>query len=265
MVGISCAHHDLNYNSPAQKKINNFKEFEVLGNIHNELLYVGGLCYRDNFSRSISLADSILFSEIHQQQKLAVNNLSLTDRNKNILTTSLDEYVKFYDTDCVYKELNDYFDNSKQSNYLKTLKDLKIITLEDKRLVELLICAVNCNKSDGDQESLKRKIDDLCQQWIFYFEGKTEKEGEFSGQILSIAKSSIEWWEDNKIETRALPAWVGADAAGAIIGAGHNALNQYIARGNVDLQEVGLHALGGAVIASTGVVKAFGGWISKMF
>lgn len=40
---------------------------------------------------------------------------------------------------------------------------------------------------------------------------------------------------------------------------------QYNTTGKVNLKQVGYHALGGAVIASTGIVKSLGVWIQSIF
>jgi len=92
---------------------------------------------------------------------------------------------------------------------------------------------------------------------------------------LAISISSLNWWKENgdtlsgslgKIKSAMLlPAWVGADIAGAAIGAITSGISQYTVNGDVNWSVVGLSALGGAVAGSTGIVGKVGEWLSGLF
>ena len=62
---------------------------------------------------------------------------------------------------------------------------------------------------------------------------------------------------------RALPVFVGADIAGAVIGACSSGLGSYFMSGKVDWRSVGWSAASGAITGSTGVVGKIGRWLSR--
>lgn len=67
------------------------------------------------------------------------------------------------------------------------------------------------------------------------------------------------------VQSRAVPAFVGADIAGAVIGACSSGIGSYVTSDSVNWKSVAWCAASGAVIGSTGVVGKVGKWISKLF
>ncbi len=268
LLCISCNADFEESTTSSKNKVNNIDEYIALGKLHNELLEVAENICTIAKSRSEDYPyignDSALFRQIHTKQLMAVEEMPISESEKMFFKASLNENIRFYQTDNVYETLNG------SNNTVNILVDLHklymegIIDHQEEALLKILTFAVNSNRRDGDHTKLKVTITTLCKKWENYYEDKDEKAGEFSGQILGIAKASVDWWDENSMETRALPAWIGADAAGAIIGAIHNAGTQYLVNKNVDLRQVGYHALGGAVISSTGIVKCVAVWINKI-
>ena len=103
----------------------------------------------------------------------------------------------------------------------------------------------------------------------------------FLAPISSIATYSNDWWasnspeiylpepigsvnpDDNNYTTYAVPV-VAMDVAGAIVGAGTAAANQYINNGKATVGGVATGAVLGAVVASTGLIGRLGGWLTKL-
>ena len=264
---FSCSADIENTTVTSKNKVNNIDEYIAIGKLHNDLLEVAGNVCTEAISRSEDFSfmanDSAIFRQIHAQQLAAVEKMAIGETEKSYLKASLNENISFYQTENVYKALN----GSDNTRYLLTelykLNKEGIIDLHEQTLLNSLVFYINSDYEDGDHERLKKNIDSLCKRWERLYGDKEEKAGEFSGQIIGIAKASIDWWEENTEETRALPAWVGADAAGAIVGAAVNATSQYLSTGKVHLTQVGYHALGSAVVSSTGVVKFVASWINK--
>jgi hypothetical protein len=94
-------------------------------------------------------------------------------------------------------------------------------------------------------------------------------EGRTIAIILAISNASIDWWEaennvnsENVNNRRPLPAWAGADIAGAVVGAAHQLV---VSGGDLSWSGTGGAALLGAAATSTGVVSGLGRWISNLF
>lgn len=89
-------------------------------------------------------------------------------------------------------------------------------------------------------------------------------QGALGGVVLSVSKSSLEYWkEEQPAQTKAVQAFVGADIAGAVMGAANGAIGSYVVSGSVNWGSVGWGAATGAIIGSTGVVGKLGKWINK--
>ncbi|MBR5863190.1 MAG: hypothetical protein IKY76_01365 [Alistipes sp.] len=65
-------------------------------------------------------------------------------------------------------------------------------------------------------------------------------------------------------ETRAIPAFVGADIAGAIIGACVNGGIQYLNKKEIDGESLLYAAVGSAIVGSTGIVGKLGNWLTNL-
>jgi len=112
---------------------------------------------------------------------------------------------------------------------------------------------------------------------------KIENESVILRTMIDIGIHSNEWWNNNtpdiylpnpigevpypseQYQTYALPAVVGTDIAGALVGGVMSAGIQYAVNGDVNWTIVGASAVGGAIVGSTGVVGKLGKWISSLF
>ncbi len=63
----------------------------------------------------------------------------------------------------------------------------------------------------------------------------------------------------------AVPAWVAADAGGAIGGGVIGAIDSYYQNGEVDWTSVGIGALGGAIDGSVGISGKIARWVRSIF
>ena len=90
--------------------------------------------------------------------------------------------------------------------------------------------------------------------------------GSLSGTVLSLSKSSLEYWnsEENLVETKAVPVFVGADIAGAIIGACTTTAGQLVITGDINAKGILWGAGSSAIVSSTGIVGKIAKWISKL-
>lgn len=96
---------------------------------------------------------------------------------------------------------------------------------------------------------------------------KDAPKGALGGVVLNVSKSSLDYWEDEQLlaPTKALPVFVGADIAGAIIGACVGGVGSYVTAGDFNWKSVAWSAASSAIVGSTGIVGKVGKWISKLF
>lgn len=95
---------------------------------------------------------------------------------------------------------------------------------------------------------------------------KDAPKGALGGVVLNVSKSSLDYWEEEQlmVQSRAVPPFVGADIAGAVIGACSSGIGSYVVSGSVNWKGVAWGAASGAVTGSTGIVGKVGKWISKL-
>ncbi len=117
--------------------------------------------------------------------------------------------------------------------------------------------------SDND---LKNSIGILINQYnsLGY---ETNTEGEMIGTILSIAKHSIEYREENDTgytsgRTLAIPVWRKEDIAGAVVSDVISASGQAAINGEINGNVVVWSAAGGAISGSTGLVGKIVRWLT---
>lgn len=129
-------------------------------------------------------------------------------------------------------------------------------------------------KQDANWDEFVQLIDELSSSYENRYE-RGVNEGELLGATLAIANASKEWWIENpnapysqeQPSLRLLPAWLAADAVGAVLG-GVISYAYQEATGDCnenDPCDLGGAILAGAVMGSTGVAGKAGRWISKLF
>ena len=131
----------------------------------------------------------------------------------------------------------------------------------------------------GIDIDLRNYIENLEKSWLTQNYEINSNHGQILGIVLSISKSSLDWWEAHpeagldfspKGRIMAAPLWVGADIGGAIWGGVTGAVASYSASavnnngdGEVSWTAVGIGALSGAVSTSTGAAGRLGKWIAR--
>lgn len=119
--------------------------------------------------------------------------------------------------------------------------------------------------------------------YLYKSTNNIENESVILRTIVDVGIHSNKWWNNNtpdiylpnpigevpypseQYQTYALPAVVGTDIAGALVGGVMSAGIQYAVNGDVNWTIVGASAVGGAIVGSTGVVGKLGKWISNLF
>lgn len=256
-LGVSCSEksEDLTVN----RGINTLEEYMPLGTWHNDMLTLADSIISSQASRgadfSIFEADSALFAEIHSAYLKEAAKLDISADERAALIEALNE-IELFDPEYTYRKL---FPNNSTNSLKKLLTQLEsqgIIDSYESRLIMDLTVAIQDDYYTPDPVVLESTINTICDQWEQHYGPMDEKAGVFSGQVLAIAKSSVTWWnEEIVLGSRALPAWVAADAGGALSHAIGSCIIQYAASGTINWRHVGYTALGGAVMTSTGVTR----------
>lgn len=132
----------------------------------------------------------------------------------------------------------------------------------------LTLCDASLANYNGELSvgEFKVIIADLITKWEAQHYTEESKYGRTLAIALSVSESSMDWWSENTVETRALPIWAGADIAGAVWGAASNLTFQLVVSDNdFSWKSLGCQTVAGAAIDSTGVVGKVGKWISNLF
>jgi len=116
-------------------------------------------------------------------------------------------------------------------------------------------------KSQISYTTMKANIASLKNSWSQQGFNTSLHQGDISAYTLNIADSSVSYWyryNGNKVQL--LPAWLAADAVGALTGGIAAGLDSYLNTGKVNWKSVGVWAVTtgvGASIPSTRWFKAF--------
>ncbi len=265
------------YSCSKQKSNDNtltINEYNRYGAIHNDFL----TNVRNNFE-----PDDDIISEDEKIEYIYQFNLNfaqqqpLSNSEKELLVNSFNKYKHFIKTQNVaklftnesaqFRSTNDSL-NMNVFDLINELYNLGVIRTESYQILYNLATDIKDNY-DGliTNDELKNRINSYIQDFnnAGYEEGG---EGEMIGTVLAISLHSLEWWEQNPDATSysgrgvsnfAVPAWVVADAAGALFGAAWNLLGQ--SGGDIDWESVAWSALGGAIFSSSGIVRNIYRWI----
>lgn len=247
---------------PTAKSIRSIDDFAWLGTLHNSFL---DSVSRDGHEEGTRTGHTqIDWEQVHIQQVAQAQSLNIEPVYKDILVNSICDTKEFYDTDKLYVSAFPNGNLSEISAQFGRLFHLQVIDNFELSILNELVTDTKKNM-DGviTNAQLTETVDRLCLLWNNKYGLSIKKDGLYSGYILSIAKASMEWWNDEDIPTRAATEVIGADVAGAIVGAASSAIIQYSTTGKVDAKAVGYSALGGAITGSTGIVGKVGKLITK--
>ena len=168
------------------------------------------------------------------------------------------------------------FDYLKSSNLRQTFNSPQLISdilfLKNNQLIDAFEYSFLINflpelENINSFEDLMFKTNYYINQWENqgYLEGT--KSGDISGVILAITKRSTEWWLENEDQVglqtnqKAVP-WLALDAAGAIVSGVLAGVAEYQLTGECCSDTWGVAVVGGAVVASTGLVGKVGRFIA---
>lgn len=247
-----------------------FESFQKYGDAHNFLLSYANDNFVQTRANAINLDEGIDFLLQLQLEDAAL--LPLDNQKLNLLQDGLSHFKNWYLTQNMYSEsftrtrngdnkIESEFDSLLQENTIDAFEHTGLITL-----VQAIEDNYNGILSTTDFLSI---VESLISQWKKQNYTKDSNYSHTLAITLSISKSSLEWWMENDMtstSTRAVPAFVGADVAGAVIGAASSAGYQLVSNGSVgDWGAVGWGAASGAVVGSTGVVGKIGKFLSSLF
>ncbi|MFW5673835.1 MAG: hypothetical protein ACOCG3_04520 [Rikenellaceae bacterium MAG02] len=248
-----------------------FESFEKYGKMHNDFLshFKNEFVINPDITKLSEGIDYITQFYINYAMELEIG----TDE-KNTLIKSLEDYKRFLYTPEFYNELfvsedssGLYFESIKQAHNLRIIDDFEFNRMN-------LIGQKAKDNHDGliSYEELKNIILQIKNEWIAQGYSIESDKGHALAITLAISLASIEWWEenpdaydDNQKNTKALPAWAGADIVGAGYGAAVSAISSYTTTGEVNWEAVGIGAVSGAVSGSTGIIGKAGKWLSNLF
>lgn len=252
-----------------------FKTFEKYGEIHNQFLSN----LQDNFNPDIQEVTTLYegIQRINQFNLKYTATLNIPEEEKKLLCDELTKMKHFVYTPLMYDELfciktrntdgsevEGYYLEYIQEAYRNELIDFfeyeKLLLLGEKAKANISGTVTN--------DEFETFIYKVKEEWLIQGYTEESKYGKTLAYALSISLASIEWWQINTDalpQTRALPAAIALDAAGAAIGAVIGAVSSYAGNGEVNWTSVGVSAVGGAITGSLGMVGKAAKWLSKLF
>lgn len=202
--------------------------------------------------------------------------LNMENKEKNALIKSLNKHRRFLDTQQFYDEL--FGDNKSDADstgmYFKATKHAHTIGIIDDFEYKKLDYIGQIVKENYhgiiSNEDLKEIIISINNDMKEHYGSNNSNNGQALAYTISISLYSIEWWEENPDafgddnSLKVLPAWVGADIAGAAYGAIVAGAGSYITTGSVNWGAVGISAGAGAISGSTGIIGKAGKWLTSL-
>lgn len=300
LMVASCA-KDKSVVMPNNANTNNIEIFDIYGQVHNELLQYASDNFIET-KAATTREEGIEY--ILKFQQRGVDLLNVSDKYKNVIKDGLEFYKELYLTDNIYEMISDKTVPSTKSSDEDEITTSEIRQLirnayianeidlfEYNSFNELIDYVVaNAQGTIGNAE-FENKVNSLIASWEVKYadvdfstlqQMPDEREpvdnftpvnnleplpsGALSGTVLNVSKSSIAYWntESGLVETKAVPAFVGADIAGAIIGACTTSIRQLATTGELDGVGI-LWGVGtGAITGSTGIVGKLGKWINSL-
>ncbi|MDE6236206.1 MAG: hypothetical protein K2M56_10700 [Muribaculaceae bacterium] len=247
--------------------INSLENYRFWGDAHNALLEATVNNYGIR-TRVVGDEDAHpSYDELNQLQLQYALALDMDENYKPVLCQGLTQFKAYYDTDQLY---NDYF-VKKNGSYpivdeFKELRNNGIIDGFEFTYIKEL-CEVIAQYKQGivSLTFLDNEIKMIDGKWAEHYQDVGTPQGQTLAYVLCIASSSVEWWSEQEVHTRVVPAWVAADVGGALVGAAIEGGTQFIKFNRVtSWTNVGCKALGGAVVASTGIAGKIGKWLFRL-
>lgn len=265
----SCQKTDEVINSNLKKM--NFESYEKYGKIHNDFLsyFKNEFVINPDITKLSEGIDYITQFYINYAMRL-----DLSADEKDNLIKSLEDYKRFLYTPDLYNEL--FVSEDSKGLYFETITQAyKLGIIDDFEFNSMnLIGQKAKDNHDGliSYEELKNIILQIKNEWIAKGYSIDSDKGHALAITLAISLASIEWWEenpdafsDNQKNTKALPVWAATDIVGAAVGATMSAITSYATTGEVNWSAVGINAVSGAVMGSTGAIAKGGQWLSSLF
>lgn len=284
------------------EKVNNdnFELFAIYGEVHNAMLRQAKTEFNAP-SVSPKTKEEALNYVLSIQQE-AVSKLDLSYSDKVALSNGLEEYKEYYSTKAVLNTVMPSRSTSEDDEDITTAEIKELIDsaykegcideFEYDSFVKLIDYVVANAEGSLSNDEFELKVNILISKWKQMYSnvdfsqlnlprqsvGDVEKveisspeldkipSGSLSGVVLSVSGSSLDYWNNEEAsleDGRALPVFVGANIAGAVIGACSSGLGSYFMSGKVDWRSVGWSAASGAITGSTGVVGKIGRWLSR--
>lgn len=248
-----------------------YTDFEQEGQLHNDYLTHFNTNFVEmhvtNLSAGVDYVKDIAQTynnslNISAEEK-AFNNQVLEDSKHFVVSeTFMADYVG--NNGFVYEKVNDLY----QAGEIDLFEKESLVATAQKSYdnhIEIL--------STSD---LKAFIIGIKQEWESKGYLEDDKHGKILPLILSISLHSFHWWENNpdayEALSRAIPAVVANDIAGAVVGATYQASKEVV---NDDVsggetiegagERIAMGAVHGAVLASSGAVTKAAKWLKSLF
>lgn len=296
----SCANQEENsMETPSTEKKSNFETFAIYGEVHNALLRHMETNFSEPQVTSITKDEAVDYVLAIQLEGIA--QLPISENEKAILSDGLESYKRFYVTSELMNTVQPSqsrasFDDDDEEDL--TTEDVRTLIQEAydtnsidsfeyqsfMKLIDYVLANADGSLSNSEFEL---KVNDLISQWEVKYadvdfsqlefpstnddtalvdssavEFKDAPKGALGGVVLNISKSSLDYWEEELApQSRAIPVFVGADIAGAVIGACSSGMGSYVTTGGVNWKSVAWGTASGAVTGSTGIVAKVGKWI----
>lgn len=256
------------------KEDSQIAKFERYGNLHNS--YMTNTYSNFNTSKYYNYSPDEKLNQLYQFNIAYTNTLSeLNITEKELFNKALSENKSLFILSNAKQNLSEFHLKSGDlDNNINSLIDYS----EDKNLMssktieflkEMTKIAQNSLFNNMKDSDLDKAINQLINDFNKgKFKNTTKEEQELIGIILSISKSSSDWWKENpdaradgEYEPNAVAPWVGADIGGAIYGSVMGAAGSYVNTGSVSWGAVGWGAVSGAVGTSTGIGGKIWKWL----
>lgn len=293
---VSCSNQENVSSLPKVEKKGGFETFAIFGDVHNTMLKEADLNFNEPSTTIETSTKEDAINCVLEFHKSRIEKLPLSNDDKLYVAKGLETYKDLYDTELLMSQLQTKSSKSvDKSEDDVTTEDIKSLIQEAytsggidafeyntfMQLVEYVIANASGKLSNSDFEN---RVATLINQWNIKYsdvdfsqleieqpntelptlDGNFESapKGALGGVVLNVSQSSLKYWDDTP-KTRAVPAFVGADIAGAVIGACWGSIGSKVNSGKVSWKGVAWSAATGAITASTGIVGKVGKWITK--
>lgn len=270
----------------------NFSSFDFYGKFHNALLNYAYENFSE--PEVISPVQDERLDLFVSTQAAWINEFPLSDNNRVEMATALKKYRAYLVADNLLETFNvgqprtlqfTSEDDMLSFDVIDCCKSLYANGFIDEYENDALARLYKYIKKNADGElsgpELEANVDSLISEWkgkyadvdyacvrvVANVEGTRYLDipkvsiqnipfGSISGLVLNISKYSLSYWNgsNSPAKMERIAPWIAADAYGALRGAAGGIMMGILLDGEVNWGDVGLHALGGAIQGSTGVL-----------